>query len=401
MNKKICIVGIGTDGKKTLTKEGSEAIEASELIIGSKRVTEIFSYLNKPSFVSFKTDEIVSYIKKCPYENISVLMSGDTGFFSGAEKLLRSLKSSDFDVKVFCGISSVNYFCSKIGLSWENMRFLSLHGRDGNIVRTVSSNEKTFFALGGKITAGGVCTKLCEYGMNDSDVFIGENLSGKNEKIIKGKPNCFTEINTDSLCVMAAVNPRFERCVRSGIPDDEFIRSENVPMTKSEIRSVIVSKLDIGKNDICWDIGGGTGSVSVEMALKCADGKVYSVEKDETAVKLINENRHKFHCDNIEIVRKNAPEEITELPSPDCVFIGGTDGKLDRIIPFVLEKNPLAKITLTAVTLETLNEGTAAFDKFPMKTEITELAVTRTKRIGKHTMLSAENPVFLLEGRAK
>lgn len=399
MNKKICIVGIGTDGKKTLTKEGFEAIEASELIIGSKRAVEIFSYLNKSFFVSYKTDEIVSYIKNCEYEKITVLMSGDTGFFSGAEKLISALDG--FDFKVFCGISSVNYFCSKIGLSWENMRFLSLHGRDGNIVRTVSSNEKTFFLLGGKITAGDICARLCEYGMNDLDIFIGEDLSGKNEKIIKGKPKCFTEINTDSLCVMAAVNPCFERCVRSGIPDDEFIRSEKIPMTKSEIRSVIISKLDIGKNDICWDIGGGTGSVSVEMALKCADGKVYSVEKEETAIDFIDANRHKFHCDNIEIIHKNAPEEIMDLPSPDCVFIGGAGGKLNKIIPFILEKNSLARIVLTAVTLETLNDGTSVFEKNGMKTEIIELAVTRTKRIGKYTMLSSENPVFLIKGCAK
>lgn len=394
MNKKISIIGIGMDGAETITAAGKRAVEASDVLIGARRMIEPFDNLAKPFFLSYVSSEIADYIHACHYKNIAVLTSGDCGFYSAAEKLLPLL--DDCETEIICGISSPVYFCSKLKISWSDVHFVSLHGTDANIVRNVCAHPKTFFLLGGNISPSDVCRRLCEYGMNGITIHIGENLSCKNERILSGAAEEFTNTQTDKLCVMIVENPDYERHLKSCIADDEFIRGK-VPMTKSEVRSLCVSKLEIGKKDVCWDIGSGTGSVSVEMAIRCTDGKVFAVEKNPEATVLIDKNLHKFKCDNIEVTHDDARHAIIELPSPDCVFIGGSNGCLAEIIHTAYVKNSCVKIVITAVSLETLSECVKVFEENDFEAEITQIAVTRTRKIGSHTMLSAENPIFILK----
>ncbi|MGN0600906.1 MAG: precorrin-6y C5,15-methyltransferase (decarboxylating) subunit CbiE [Oscillospiraceae bacterium] len=392
----VYIIGIGMDGGKTITAEGLSAIEKADIIIGAERMLKPFQAFKKTSFCSWKSDEIAELLRSEKFENAAVLMSGDCGFYSGAEKLVQLI--SDIDIEIICGISSPVYFCSKIKKSWHNMKFISLHGTDGNIVRNVRRNEFCFFLLGGNITPGHICRKLCEYGMGGVKIYIGENLSYENERILQGTAAELTELEFGTLTVAVAENPEYEHGTVSGISDENFIRG-SVPMTKSEVRNTVISKLNIGRNDICWDIGCGTGSVSVEMAMQCFDGKVYSVDKNEEAVGLTRENALKFGCDNIEIISESAPNVLSVLPAPDRVFVGGSQGRIDEIFDIVFEKNSCAQIVVTAVSIETLNDAVSAFEKHGISCpDIVQLAVTRTKKVGVHTMLSAENPVFIIKG---
>ncbi len=399
MNKKITIVGTGMDGINTITAEGLSAVNSADVIIGAERVLKPFLNADKQIFISYKADEISAYIKSSEYGKFVVLMSGDCGFYSGAEKLLPLLR--EYETKVICGISAPIYFCSKIKIPWQNMHFISLHGADANIVKNVCAYEKCFFLLGGKNAPGDLCKRLCEYGLNNVNVYIGENLAYKNERIISGIAENFIEIKAENLCVMAVINPDYEKCARSCIPDIEFAREEKIPMTKAEVRSVCVSKLEIAKDSVCWDIGSGTGSVSVEMAYRCIDGKVFSVDKNRTAIRLTDLNRHKFRCDNIEIIEGEAETIAENLPAPNCVFVGGSGGQLKEIIETAYKKNSRVKIVVTAISLETLNKSVEIFEKLVFDTEVMQLAVTRTKRILNHTMLSAENPVFIIKGAIK
>lgn len=393
---KIYIIGIGMDGHKTLTPEAKTAVEKADVLVGAKRMTEPFSYLDKECFISWKSGEIADFLRAKTFDTAAVLMSGDCGFFSGAEKLIDVL--SDYETEIISGISSPIYFCSKIKKPWEDMRFISLHGADGNIIRSVCKNEYCFFLLGGAVTPAAICKKLCDYGRENMGVYIGENLGYDSEKIYSGTAIDFADTECDNLCVMITENPDFERGIPVGISDNEFIRG-SVPMTKSEVRCAVVSKLNVVRDSVCWDIGCGTGSVSVEMALQCFDGKVYAVDKNAGAVSLTKENAYKFGCDNIEIISGTAPGILRELPVPDKVFVGGSSGKIRDILNVVYGKNSKADVVVTAVSIETLNEAVCAFKSFGIaEPEIAQLAVTRTKRIGSHTMLTAENPVFIIKG---
>ena len=393
---KIYIVGIGMEGQKTLTAQALTAIESADVLIGAKRMVEPFLHLGKNTFISWKTEEIVEFIRNNFFSSVAVLMSGDCGFYSGAEKLISALEC--YETEVISGISSPVYFCAKIKKPWQNVKLISLHGTDGNIVRNVCKNELCFFLLGGDVTPDAICRKLCEYGRENVGVYIGENLGYDNEKILSGKASDFTENSFGKLTVMVTENPESERGIAFGISDNEFIRG-SVPMTKSEVRSTVISKLGIGSKSLCWDIGCGSGSVSVEMALQCFDGKVFALDKNSEAVVLTGKNAHKFGCDNIEIISGEAPEALKELPSPDIVFIGGSCGKISEILSIIYEKNKAAIVVITAVSLETLSTAQKAFSGFGIiEPEIVQVSITRSKRLGNHTMLAAENPVFIIKG---
>ena len=391
---KVYIIGIGMGSAKTMTAEAVEAVKNADVLIGAKRMIEPFRDMGKPFFEEYRSEEIVRYIKESGCQCAAVLMSGDCGFFSGAKKLSELL--TDIETEYICGISSPVYFLSKLKKDWSDCHFVSLHGKSGNIVRSVCAHEKTFFLLGGEVTAADICRKLCNYGKGDITVFIGEKLGYSDERITSGKACDLTGYRGSGLSVLLAENPSPERFLPCGIDDEEFIRVK-VPMTKREIRANVVAGLEIGKNDVCWDIGCGTGSVSVEMAVRCENGTVHAVDKNSAAIAITEENSLKLGCDNIVMHEGDAADLVKELPAPDCVFIGGSGGEMEEVILAALEKKRNIRLTITAVSLETLSECLRIFDKLEITAEISQISVTRTRKIGKHTMMSAENPIFIIK----
>lgn len=394
---KIRLIGTGMDGSDTLTEAARTAIANADAIFGARRVTEPFEALGKPVFHIWKASEIAEVITNKGFERPCVLMSGDCGFYSAADGFMKGL--DEFDTEIICGISAPVYFSSKIKIPWQDMKFVSLHGAENSVVRSVRRNKHCFFLLGGDVSAEDICGCLCDYGLGDIKVYIGENLGYPNEKISVGKARDFADLRFESLCVLVAENPEFERGVPIGISDGEFLRRD-VPMTKSEVRAVIISKLGIEDGDVCWDIGCGTGSVSVEMALNCGAGEVYAVDRSENAVLLTAKNCQKFGCDNVFVYGGLAPAILAEFPAPDRVFIGGSGGRLEDILDIVFLKNPRCTVVVTAITLETISSAMSAFTAYGIDDpEIVQIAVTRTKRAGKSTLLQAENPVFVIKAK--
>lgn len=394
--KKVSIIGIGMNGRETLTLQALSAISSADCLIGAERMLEPFSDTSRPTFRSWNSSAIAEYISHSQYETFAVLMSGDCGYFSGAEGLLKALPE-DVKTEVICGISTLVYFCGKLKLPWQEIPTVSLHGVSANIVRNAAMNPRCFFLLGGKSDAATVCRRLTEYGLGKITVHIGERLGYPNERVTSGFAEEFTELSADSLSVLLTENPEPERRVRTGIPDEEFIR-EKIPMTKSEIRALAVSKLETEPSDTVWDIGCGTGSVSVEMALQCYKGKVCSIDVKPEAAALTKRNAVKFRCDNIEVHIGSAPDDTADFPAPDRVFIGGSGGGLRRIISTVLGRNDKAIIVITAVCLETLHEAVEALSEHSLSADISQISVARVRKVGDHSMLNSENPVFIVKG---
>ncbi len=390
MEPRVKIIGCGMNCGGSMTVDGENAVKSADMLIGAGRILEGFESLDKEKFCSYDTLKIADRICDEPDKTIAVLMSGDCGFFSGAQKLSAELEKRGIPYKIIPGIASPVYLCSMLGLNWDRLRFVSLHGAKANIVREVCSNEYVFALIGGENDCGNVCRKLTEYGRGNVQIFIGENMGYDDEKLIKGRAKELTDIVTSKLSSMLIINRDYEKTVRSGIPDDEFIRGK-APMTKAEVRCQVISKLDIGSSDICWDIGSGTGSVSVEMALRCPVGCVYAVEKDEESAELSEKNFRKFGCDNIIRLCGRAEELTDELPAPDCVFIGGSGGGLSEIVSAAIQKNPSVRIVMTAVTLETLRDSECLGER-----EIVQISAARAFKAGNYHMLRGENPVFVI-----
>ena len=396
---KVSLIGIGMDGIRTLTNEAETAIQESEILIGAKRMLAPFQNSGKQLLIAYKAQKIADFLHKSDKASASVLLSGDVGFYSGAEKLRTLLK--EHELHIYSGIASPVYFADKIGISWENMKFISLHGTENNIAVHVRQNPYCFFLLGGEMSAEKLCQKLCEYDMKQIKIHIGERLGYPEERILSGTAEEFQHLSVNYLSVLITENPDFCRNMPFSVPESVFYDDsvpEHVPITKAEIRHFAVSSLEIEKNHICWDIGSGTGSVSVGMAQHCPDGKVYALDKNLSACQLTNLNAHRFGCDNIQIFQGTAPEMLAEFPAPDRVFIGGSSGNLKKIMNVIYQKNPSAKISITAVTLETLEDAVHAFADYGTEPDITQISITRTRKAGYYTMLNAQNPVFLIWG---
>ena len=390
--KEINIIGIGMS-KKTLTQEALKLIEEADILIGAKRLVDEFSYLNKDSYNAYLSNDVLAIVNETDAKNIAILMSGDVGFYSGAEKLVDTL--IDYNPNLIAGISSVSYFFSKCKLPWKDANLISCHGLDTNIVSSVRRNRYTFALTGKNIPE--LADKLVDYGFGDLNVWVGENLGSEEELIKYSKIN---ELNNDeysSLTVLIIENPDYDSRIRCGIPDEEFIRGK-VPMTKSEVRAVSISKLSLKPNEIAYDIGCGTGSVTIEMALSLYDGKVYAFDKNEDAIYLLDKNSKKFHIDNIEGICGLAPECLKDIPSPDVAFIGGSSGNMDEIVSYLYSKNNKIRFVITAVTLENAMAGLDALKNIGINGDIVQVAVSKGKPIGDLHMLIAQNPIFIISG---
>ena len=390
--KEINIIGIGMS-KKTLTQEALKLIEEADILIGAKRLVDEFSYLNKDSYNAYLSNDVLAIVNETDAKNIAILMSGDVGFYSGAEKLVDTL--IDYNPNLIAGISSVSYFFSKCKLPWKDANLISCHGLDTNIVSSVRRNRYTFALTGKNIPE--LADKLVDYGFGDLNVWVGENLGSEDELITYSQINELNNKKHSSLTVLIIENPDYDSRIRCGIPDDEFIRGK-VPMTKSEVRAVCISKLSLKPNDVAFDIGCGTGSVTIEMALSAYDGKVYAFDKNEDAIDLLDKNSKKFHIDNIEGICGLAPECLKDIPSPDVAFIGGSSGNMDEIVSYLYSKNNKIRFVITAVTLENAMAGLDALKNIGINGDIVQVAVSKGKPIGDLHMLIAQNPIFIISG---
>lgn len=390
--KEINIIGMGMS-EKTLTREALDLISEADILIGAKRLINEFAHMKKPSFNAYLSNDILEIIEKTDSEKIAILVSGDVGFYSAAEKLVDVLK--DYNPNLISGISSVSYFFAKCSLPWKDANLISCHGLDTNIVSSVRRNRYTFALTGKNIPE--LQNELLKYGFGDLKVWIGENLGSDEESVQESIISDLGGKEFSSLTVLIIENPDFDSRIRTGIPDEEFIRGK-VPMTKSEVRAVCLSKLSLSSSDIAYDIGCGTGSVTIEMAFSAYDGKVYAFDKNEEAISLLEQNCQKFHLDNVEAICGLAPECLKDLPVPDVAFIGGSSGNMDEIVSYLYGINSKIKLVITAVTLENAMAALDSLKNIGIKSDIVQVAVSKGRGIGELHMLIAQNPIFIISG---
>lgn len=394
--RKVTVIGVGMGNLDTLTIEGEKALKESDIIIGSTRMLKAVSPFNKVNFNSYKSKEIIDFINNnLEYKNICIVYSGDIGFYSGATSLIRELKN--FEIKTICGISSVVYFASKLNMPWQDIKLLSMHGRESNITYEVKHNKKIFSLLGGKDSVRKLCNILNDSGLGDTTIYIGENLSYENEFIEEGLVKDFLERDFKGLNVVLIINNNFSyEKPYIKIEDNNFIKGK-VPMTKSEVRSLSIIKLDLDKNSIVYDIGAGTGSISIEIAMNLQDGLVYAVEKDEKAIELIDINKKKFKVNNLEIIKGIAPNILKDMTPPTHVFIGGSSGNLKYIIEDILQKNPFVRVVINAITLETLQEALECIKKYSFKdVDITQVTISKSRQLGGYNLMTGQNPIYII-----
>ncbi len=396
------LVGIGMGTPDHLTGEARAAFEKADCILGSGRMLDSFKTTRKPLFDAYDPAKMLTYVQEHPeHRTIAVALSGDVGFYSGARRLISTFGNAGIRTELITGISSVTYFCSRLQIPWEDVKLMSIHGRRENLIAAVRTHFRTFTLLGGRDNVASLCEKLEKYGFENVKLYIGERLHYPEERITEGTPAELKEKAFDSLCVAIIENPSYMSGLRSCIPDEEFQRGD-APMTKSEVRSLSVAKLNLNRDSIAWDIGAGTGSVTIEMALAAADGEVYAIEKKPAAAALIEENARRFGTPNVEVHVGTAPEALTDLPAPTHAFIGGSSGNMKEILQLLLAKNPQVRVVINAITLETVAEANSCFKELGFTdVDITQIQAAKAKKVGPYEMMMGQNPVYIFAGTGK
>lgn len=395
---KVNVIGIGPGNPDLLTGAARNAIGESTILAGDKRMVSQFG-AEKRVYPTIKLAELAEVAASADPDKdiLGILVSGDVGFFSLAKTIAGKLPNCE--VRRYCGISSLVYFASRLQMSWDDAKIISMHGRQQNLVSAVLRHKKVFSLTGGDNSPQVLCKKLCEQDLNEVKVFVGSNLSYPEETIVSGTAAELAKENFPSLSVMMILNDKagdFSKRYVHGLDDGLFLRGK-APMTKQEIRAVSISKLQPRPDDIIYDIGAGTGSCSVELALQAPFGKLYAFEMKEDALELLRLNKERFHCENMEIIAGEASEKIAETPVPDCVFIGGSSGNMKKMLDSLYSRNPECRVVINVIALETLCSVVEYYKEKPdYNLDVVNISSAYNKKLGRYNLMMAQNPIYII-----
>ena len=401
---QVKVIGIGPGNPELLTGAAQKALATCTLLAGDKRMLSQLESSGKRLFPTIKTAELVEIAKAADPERdiLGILVSGDVGFFSLAQTIAGKLP--DCRVERYCGISSLVYFAAKLGLAWEDAKIISMHGRNQNLVRAVRENKKVFALTGGENSVARLCAELTAHGLGALQVYAGESLSYSEEKLSRGTAAELAGQTFSSLAVMFVLNPQPVQAFSTrvhGLDDSLFLRGK-APMTKQEVRSVSISKLNPARDAVLYDVGAGTGSCSVEMALQAPLGKVYALEQKEEALGLLAENKKLFGTENLEIVPGEASASIPALPAPDGAFIGGSSGNMAAILDLLYAKNPACRIVINVIALETLAAVISYYQqKAGYTLDVVQIFAAENKKLGRYNLMMAQNPIYVITAVAE
>lgn len=394
----VTLIGMGSGQPENLTLQGLAALRQADLILGARRLLAVLpAGCTENRAAAYRPDEVAELLQTSGAENAVLVYSGDTGFYSGASSMMEKLEALGVRARVLPGLSSIQLLAAALGRPWQGWNLVSAHGRTCDPVAECMQGRPTFFLTGGSEDPATLCAQLAAEGFGDVQGVVGQCLGTPEEKLFRGSVKELAAGRFNSLSVLlveaAEVLPRRA----PGLPDEAFERGD-VPMTKQEVRAAVLAKLAVRPEDILWDVGAGTGSVSVELALAAPRGRVYAVECRPEGCALIKANREKFRTRNLVLVEGLAPAALSDLPAPDAVFIGGSKGSLAAIVDAALDKNPDARICVSAIALESLSAAVAALTAKGRTVQVSQIAVSRAKAMGGLHLMMAQNPIYLITG---
>jgi precorrin-6Y C5,15-methyltransferase (decarboxylating) len=392
----ILLIGVGLRGPESLTAEMLERVQRADLLVGGTKILKGFaSFSGKRLAVEGTLKELAVKIRRAQKEGkqVVVLTSGDPNFFGIARFLRRSFPPEALEIHPH--VSSMQLAFARIGLTWEDAFFLSLHGReDAPVVDAVRRHDKVVVLTDPKHTPGHIARLLLKAGLPDCQASVCCRLGGEDEKVIHGSLSDLAKRRFPDLNVMIIFNTAPESPV--GLPDQSLIHDKGM-ITKEEIRAVVIAKLRMAPKQILWDIGAASGSVAVEAVRMVEGATAFAVEKSKKRAVSLKRNITRLVPGRVFATVGEAPEALHDLPDPDRVFIGGGGKRLKLILRAVLKRlQSGGRIVVNAVTLDSLEEARRELERSGLRTEVISLQVGRGKELAGRVMMKAENPIFIV-----
>jgi precorrin-6B C5,15-methyltransferase / cobalt-precorrin-6B C5,C15-methyltransferase len=397
---QITFCGVGPGHPDFVLPAVLKAVSDCHILAGAKRHLDLFKPDDKQTILmSGHEADLVDLCDNHPNCKIVILVSGDTGFYSlfGTFKRLYPKR----EVSVVPGISTYQYFFAKLSMTYHDACIESVHGRIIDLVDAVQQHEKVFLLTDHKTTWRYIASELVSNGLGHCVVHVGNRLSYPDEIIINSTADELCASTYDfSLCSIIIVNKLASaNCHRfHGFSDHDFLR-DRMPMTKQEVRALIIRALRLNANDRFLDIGAGTGSVCIEAARWITKGRVFAIEQRADGVSLIEENAKRLGIRHLQVIHGRAPEALELVPRVNKVFIGGSGGEFRQIVDW-LEKHTErgTQIVLTAITLDTLYLARQLFTTPGFShAQIIQVAITRVEQSGGYDMMKAQTPVWIIQ----
>ena len=399
---KLVVAGIGPGSPGYVMPEVIKAMKESDLVIAARRILPMLEKICPEGvYVPMgKISETLTVIDANlnKQRNIVLVVSGDPLMYSLYRTIQQDPRSEDWEMDILPGIGSLQMLGAAIGQTMEDACILSVHGRNlapGRIAREVAEHEKVFLLCSKDQGPAWLAEIMIDYGLAHVTMYAGSDLSYDTEQIVSGAPEKIMQMEFPSLVVAAIINPRPRQLVRPKFLRDEDFERGRTPMTKEEIRVLILHKLALQGDEVVWDIGAGTGSVSIECARQLPYGSVYSVERDEAAVSLISKNKEKFETDQLYVCEGTAADWLEKLPRPDKVFIGGSGGQLSDIIKTIASFHHNVRVVMSAVSIETIAQAGEILGTYDPDYEVIQATVGRGRKIGGYHIMDTNNPVMI------
>lgn len=410
--RRIIVIGAGPGAEEFLTLEAVNALNNADVVVAAARHVNLAEKFKKSSanIIELKNFKDAFNEIKNLEENklVIILVSGDTGIYS----LLPLIKKNfaDYNISVIPGISSLQSLCAAAGEMWHDAVILSGHGRPlspQKFLNTVERN-KSVLLFCGEDHSPNWAVDLIKNSVGDlasrTEIIIGERLSYQDECVTRINPDIYNEDKIfDILSLVLIKNDSPWEAPAGRLKDIDFERGDKVPMTREEVRTIILDKLNLNNNAVFIDIGAGTGSISCAAALEFPECEVHAIEFDESALQVINKNLIKFRAHNIKVHAGKALSVLNKiLPGLNNklnIFIGGSGGELGEIIKLLESLEQPVRLVISSVTLDTLSEAVNILLNNNNKWknfEAVQAAISSTRPLGKSLLMSARNPVFIL-----
>ncbi len=401
---KVVVVGVGPGGAEYLPPVALEAIRGAEVLVGGEKVLARFAGLGKEQLpLSGDLDGVLARVASLSQERrVAVLLSGDPGFFSLLPRLREHLGPENLEVVP--GISSLQLACARLAMNWEDLRFVSVHGRGLGSLSAACCHPRVAVLTDHVRTPAAVCRYFLERGCSFRRVWVLSELGSAREEVIatdlaggaelEGRGNSIVILEQGEVAARGGClqEPSF------GLPDAAFFRGEAVA-SREEVRAVVLSKARLRRGMVVYDIGAGAGTWTVAAARLVSPGVVFAVEKSPEALHALRQNLESFGVENVVLVAGEAPEACASLPPADCVLIGGSGGRLSEILAAARGSwlRPGGTVVLALVTPDSFAAAWGVLAAGGWRDlEAVLLAISRVKQKGAAHLWSGEAPVFLL-----
>ena len=430
----IHVVGIGLDGAKGLVEAVRQLVGSATVLVGSDRHLSYFPHHPAKRIVLRDFTQAIEEIRHhiADSETIVVLVTGDPLFFGLGRLLLAELPSEQLTFHPH--LSSVQLAFNRLKVPWQDARVISAHGRSvDELIQVLQQGvDKIAVLTDGTNTPNAIARLLLALDLPSSYSFwVCENLGGDDERIQCFSPetlcrdviynvcgrdviNNVSTIAINNLSTFAPLNVvvlirQSEKALQSdldlanlpqlGLSDRLFLSFSDRPglMTKREIRLLVLGELALKPGQIIWDIGAGTGSVSIEIARLFPTSKVYAIEKTAAGNALISQNCRRFQVENVFSIHGTAPEILSDLPNPDRIFIGGSGGNLTQILAACSRLTPGGVLVLALATLEHLNTALIWLKEHEnWNYQLLQVQLSRSVPVAQLTRFAPLNPVTIV-----